>query len=363
MAVGDHRILIHDRMGILLEEVEGECDREWLLDKVDTLKLTMLINDSKITDKNFALGNRILVESDDVEPWTGVLWTPINEGRENITFAALGGKMYLDRRILEGESPREDTKLGAMVVWILQKANQVGITPITIADNSQIQANIMSSVGEDIVSEGMTAKAALDAVAESNGAEWWLVPITANDELRWELHFRKSRSEGLGPDLIIGDLDSPVTMPGKGGRVTSGDITTEAIAHFGGERGKESQRYRSEEGRDRWGHWESGGSFSFESEEQANSWGEHKLRKESFPKVRYKLELNPALDQSIGRALIPGRFHNIIAPDVGFFMGERGTREVARLISFGYSELDGIIDLILESTFNPGFEEWIHNVR
>ena len=363
MAAGDHRILIYDRMGILLEEVEGICDREWLIDKVHTLKLTMTINDPKITDKNFTLGNRILVESDDVKPWSGVLWTPISEGRQSITFSALGGKMYLERRILNWHPPRGDQKLGAMVVWILQQANQVGITPITISDNAQIQANLMTSVADGIVTEGMTALAALDAIAESNGAEWWLVPVTVNNELRWELHFRKNRTEGLGPDLVVGDLDSSVTLPGTGGRGTSGDITTEAVARWGGERGKGSRRYRSEGARGRWGHWEDGGTFSFESEEQANAWGENKLREESYPKVRYKLELNPAIDQSIGRTLVTGRFHNIIAPDVGFFMGERGTREVARLIAFGYSELDGIIDLILESTFNPEYEEWLYSLR
>ena len=361
MAVGDHRILLFDRTGILLEEVDGIIDREWLLNKTDQAKFVISSTDAKLTDKNFTTGNRILVLSDDVRPWAGVLWLPITDGASDYKISAFGGKMYFSRRVV-AKSPPLDIGAGAMVNWLVNHANTQGITPISISNAGDIESGIGAKIDEGIVSPGMTITRAIDAVAEAVFSEWWLEPIYSNYEVRWELHF-KVRREKQGRDLVAGDGNGAVSVKDKSPLVLSGDLLTSFFANINTQGGTIPIVTQNDLAIAKYGFWRGSTTFEFLSWGQIEALSTSWLRRHALPHKRYKMTVNPIKDQSLCRSLEPGGIHNIIIPDVGFTGGVRGIRERARLIAMGYNESVGEVDLVLETTISAEFDDWIGNLR
>jgi len=72
------RVLIGDRFGRLLTEVEPEVDSmSWILNEIGKTKLTFSTQDAKATETNLQIGNTIYIENDkDLPPWGGRLDLP-----------------------------------------------------------------------------------------------------------------------------------------------------------------------------------------------------------------------------------------------------------------------------------------------
>lgn len=100
MAVGIVRLLIGDRSGSILAELTPDVGPiSWRLNGVGEVSFTLPISDSKATESNLRIGNRVLVQFDSGLPeWGGVIDLPRVWNGKTIECSAYSGEFILGFR-------------------------------------------------------------------------------------------------------------------------------------------------------------------------------------------------------------------------------------------------------------------------
>lgn len=353
------RVIIFDRDGIALAEIEGDVERDWILNETSACTIIHSTQTtSKLNNKIFAPGNRVLVQSNDVQDWAGVMWYPWAWKQSELKVAALGAELYLARRNINSKPPTGMDLAGALQ-HLLENARGA---PVFMSGRDNVAGSIAGELSDNTITEEMTILQGLDALADSFYAEWWLEPRYSNQRLEWELYFHQNRQyEGI--DIVIGGEQSACFLNPDNMMSISGDLVTFVKAKIQAGANTIPRESFDNAAIAKHGLWEASVSFEYTSMAQVDAQITAWLLENALPKVRYNVRIIPERNRKLSKSLRPGSWHNFIAPDVGFFQGGVGTRDVVRVVGMSYNDADGFIDVVAEQRLGIELTEWLEQLR
>lgn len=92
------RISVFNKSGYKLAELDGNMRRSWMISAYSEGKLTLSLEDSKVTRQNLNFGNYLVVEHDSLPIWGGIIVPPREWERNTVTVTAQSGEFLLTIR-------------------------------------------------------------------------------------------------------------------------------------------------------------------------------------------------------------------------------------------------------------------------
>lgn len=128
--------ILFDNRGRYLAEIEptGIGGVDWILNETGQVPFFMPFDDSKTTTDNLKLGNRLLVQFDNLPNWGGVLDTPRVITSTGVSLLAYSGERLLAWRYIKGELTFELAPPGSIFKAIIERLNVEHPTTIAIGD-------------------------------------------------------------------------------------------------------------------------------------------------------------------------------------------------------------------------------------
>src|SRR3990167_6622995 len=358
-----YRVLVHDRQGIPLTDLRCEEQREWVLGKMGHASLFPPITDFNIDPDNFAVGNRVIVWSENFRPWAGVVFVNKEWSDSRFLCEVYGPEVYFDHRVVL-EAPPNGLDGGAMIRWLLQHANQQGQTPIVQIGTMQLG---QSELENGTIGSGMYIMDAINSVLDVTYSEYYFEPMLDNGQTLWELNVTpraKFPGEAMwhGANVAVDPGASPV-MSGDlwtklfvKAQLKSGDVvdvvlpsTTAPVEEFG--------------------VWWGSVSVKVISPKQAIALARTILRDQAVPKTTIKVKAFPSRDRDLTLSLRPGSTHRMVLEKRGFMesgiggTGGLGVNTTLRALGVRYNESDGYAEVTMIDTATEAlFDAWLQEI-
>lgn len=134
--MAEQRVLIGNSSGTLLAEIQPDLGPvSWRLNEVGRVQFAMTARDTKATEEILRFGNRIFIEFDSGLPnWVGVIDTPREWNSRIILCNAYSGEAILGTRQTDRGRYFSDQTVGEIYQALIDEANSVSDTGITIGD-------------------------------------------------------------------------------------------------------------------------------------------------------------------------------------------------------------------------------------
>lgn len=214
------QVYVFNRRGGGYGLLDAEYVCAWYISRPAPARLSVRLRglDSRLAAK----GNRILIVSDRLPPWTGFLWTP-DSTRDGILYlTAESAEKKLSQRVT-GSNDVLSGSSGEIASALLAIANAAETTGIASANVDLAGAAIgraynLMNVGD-----------ALETLATDVDMEWWVSGAFAADKLDWTINWQKERGAAFSPAIY--------ENAAAGARISNvqvweeGDIANEIIAY------------------------------------------------------------------------------------------------------------------------------------
>jgi hypothetical protein len=332
-----YRVKVYRTTGELCAEIEAAIPRSWVLNRAGQATFTLSTSDPKFRDDIIRFGNLILVESDAVPNWGGVIWEPFEWSLGTCSVTALGLEALLKGRWTEPKAVLRGTT-GEVFKQLIGMANAWGGYTIKLG-------SVWGGPDHRHKVKGELAYDSITALSDDTGGDWWLEPVEEAGRLVAHAHWAEQRGVsttfGLHLDLNCEAPSGPLLSQ-------QGPVVNYIFAYGQGATLDETPQLAvwDDESIARHGLWQALMVFPAKSEAELRVMAEAALedRKELFsPFTVVALPVGDAFEH-----LRLGNFVDLSLPGVGFNPdGTTGVETRVRVTGMSYDETDGKMPLIL----------------
>ncbi len=176
------RILVFDRNGNALAELDATCERSWLLSDVGKATFELSTQDKKCRREFLQFGNLVYIEHEKLPPWGGVIDTPRKWESGKVTVTAYSGEKLLSYRIgPQNRTVRGDTAI--VLKTILDLAQKEEPLPLIVGDIQDDGGHQEETLNLPNLLE------TFQKIAEKAGGEFYAVPEISDGKLRFVLSY------------------------------------------------------------------------------------------------------------------------------------------------------------------------------
>ena len=198
------RVLIFNRSGQMLAEIAASVTRSWQLERslrADRAQFSMSMSDAKCTEGNLRYMNRVVVQSDTLPDWGGIIWTP-REWRPGIVTVNMLSAEYLLAFRRTGTNDTLSGTIGSIFQDLIEIANgsedmgiQVDADDLDFSSKSGVITFNLANIFE-----------AINTAAADYQFYWWLEPVLSDtNRLTFTANIAKNRGRRFrGGELIEG---------------------------------------------------------------------------------------------------------------------------------------------------------------
>ena len=355
------RIIICARDGTQLAEFNGTARRSWILNDHGQAEITIPKNDPKITESLLRYNNRIVLISDNVPLWGGVIYTPRRWTDSAIIITAYSAEYLLkfrgsmDRAELNIPSDTTPAVILGLLVAAIQREETLGIN---IGNITNAQFHSGASLGNrqlayDAIQDTISLVDTAGSAGRASNMEWDILPIfDINNRLQFSFNVYVNR--GVFHDFYLEDghnIEASDTLMQEQGDLYNRVRIWATAEHAGASWDQETVR-NSAASRALYGLLEFEGSGSIASGGEpsfaaGNLAAGKLLSKVRFPRKTFALAaIN--VNNTFSRLDVGNRLRIRLAK-YGFLPGGGiGTDTIGRIVSMAYSDLDGKMDLVVD---------------
>ena len=127
-------VLVGDRFGTVIAEMQGDVGAvSWILNGIGRTSLVTIKSNSKTTEENLRIGNRIYIEFDDsvgLPPWGGVIDLPRRWEAGKVVVSCYGIEQLLKTRVTRKNDAFYDRPAGTIfsdLLWRTEQKDPLGI--------------------------------------------------------------------------------------------------------------------------------------------------------------------------------------------------------------------------------------------
>lgn len=333
-----YRITVFRNTGEKCAELEAVIPRSWVLNRAGQAQFTLPASGPYFRGDVLRYGNYLLVESDTVPTWGGVIVSPLGWSVGSCTFTAFSAEALLQGRW----TVRADNlhgNPGEIFEQLIHMVNAHGGYPIRVGS---VWKGGLSHVHKV---RGEMAYDNLAELSDNTGGDWWVEPVEEGGRLAFYAHWAQQR--GLSTNFAL-HLDVNCELPSGEILSRQGPIVNYIYAYGQGVNWKEAPHVdvRDDASIARYGLWQAFIQYAVKDEAGLIEAATAELARTSELFSPYSVVALPVGDAY--KYLRPGNFVDLILPGVGFNPdGTVGVATRARVTGMSYDETDGKMPVIL----------------
>jgi hypothetical protein len=252
------RILVFDRNGNALAELEATCERSWLLSDVGKATFSLSTQDKKCRREFLQFGNLVYIEHEKLPVWAGVIDVPRKWESGKVTVTAYSGEKLLSYRI----GPLNRTLRGStktVLKTIMELAQQEEPLPMVIGDFQESGRFHEETVNLTNLFE------LFQKIVEQAGGDFFTVPEISEQKLRFVLSYY---SGAIGMETGFGLIEGHNLELSGRPLTEQGTICNDLVGYSNGASwaSKVTERVIDEESIAQYGRRQDGKSFGGDSE-------------------------------------------------------------------------------------------------
>lgn len=164
------QVLVYDRSGICLAELEANVKRTWKISEYSNATFSMSLWDAAAVRENMQFGNYLVVKHSSLPTWGGMIYPPRDWGNRTVTVNAFSGEFILRTRRGPSNIKMEGNG-GKILMDLINIANKAGPTLLRAVQWEPIQPWMVKTLDATNLYEVM--KTFTEA---SGGQEWTVEP-------------------------------------------------------------------------------------------------------------------------------------------------------------------------------------------
>lgn len=332
------RIVIYDKTGGAIAEIEANVQRTWELNAYASATFMLANNDLKAQEEFVQFGNFLVVEHEKLGSWAGMIDTPRDWGYRQFTVHAYSAEYILTKRRGPTSATLEGSP-GAVFQQMVELANQAAPTLIQVGT---------------VYSGGRTRKEpynlenlyeAIKALAQGCGQDWDVLPVfSAGGKLGFEANWYEKKGilqpirleETLNLELLADPL------------VEQGDIVNDLVGFGGGGTWESRASVRLIDATSAGIYGTMQGSRSFDPDEEGTIEENTRtaLAKAAYPRRTFRIH---ALDVGdLFYSLRPGNRLPLKTLNIGFTGGNFGMETVVRILGMTYDDISNKVEMVVD---------------
>jgi hypothetical protein len=345
----DYRLTVHDKQGVMLDELNASVDVLWAVTDIGKLFFTMSTNDAKCTYTNLNFGNYVLFQHAELGNWGGVI-CPHDQrkwnGLKQVTIPCLAAEYQFNRaRIGTGDVMKGTA--GDIFLSACQEANKNQDMLIRTAKSSIWHAGVDGSFHEGrfgILSD------MLKDVVKRTGVDWWLDAQIDATSGRLVFNAYLAQKRGATNSYVLKEGFN-IETPDGDFYIEEGDIINDALARgtLATSAVAPTLNAKDQPSIDVYGLWMSADKISAAKPGPIQNFANNKVAQNSQPQQKFLLTAIESVESSDTFAHIGlGDVCIVDLNTVGFYYGGNGVTANARIMSREYNTEQNKVVLVTQ---------------